>query len=105
MILRWLQRQAVSALPVPVRYLPEVVVPAALMNDHVALHGGRSRPIDLRENVVIADDDVVELDEHRRALHRVELVLGLTEDIVIILVLPAGDVAALPLVLLGCQFP
>src|SRR5262249_30350902 len=96
---------ALSRLPVPVRDLPEIVIPAALMHHHAVLQPYRVATIDLRQNIMVGDDEVVELDEQRRPFDGIELALGLVIDLVIVLVLPARDVASLPLVLLARQFP
>src|SRR5215467_8067494 len=81
-----------SHVPIPVRDLPEIVVPTALMQDHAVLDPDRKLAIDLRQNIAVGNDEVVELDEHRRALHRIEFLLGLVKDVVILLALPARDV-------------
>ena len=75
------------------------------MRGQAALQRGDLWPADQRQDVIVGDDQVVELDEHRRPLHRIEFLFGLFVNLVIFLVLPARDVAPLPLVFLGGGLP
>src|SRR5215831_17142093 len=94
-----------SRIPIPVRQLPEIIIPTAEMCGQATFQSGYLRPVHFWQYVVIADHDLVELDVDRRPLHRIEFPLGLTIEIVILLALPPGNVAALPFVLFARRFP
>src|SRR6266481_8071275 len=94
-----------SCVPVPVRKLPQVVVPAADMRGQIAADGRDPRTANHGQDIIVADDQVVELDVHRRPLHRIEFLFGLFESLVVFLALPAADIASLPLVLLVRHLP
>src|SRR5882724_4684992 len=90
-----------SRVLVPVLDIPGVVVPAAHGGHQLAgqgLHGGTG---DDRDHGLVVHHHVVQLDEHRGALDGIDLHLGGFVDIVVLLVPPTRDVAALPLVLLA----
>src|SRR5258705_7210497 len=94
-----------SPPPVPARELPQIVVPARDMRGQLAAERrGPARGEDGLD-VIVRHHEVVELDEQRRALHRVELLLDLLVDLVIFLALPARDIAPLPLVFLVRHLP
>src|SRR6266545_7091071 len=90
----------------PVRESPEVAVPPAL--DHVA-HPVRDRGDARAEHHGndhdVLNDEVVHLDEEGGALDRVHLRLGGFPRPVVLLVAPAGGIAARPFVVLGGDFP
>src|SRR6266850_1247459 len=93
-------------LAVPVLEVPEVRVPAALLGALEAVRdGGDRRPQHDRDDHDVLDDEVVHLDEERRALDGIQLALRGTEELVVLLVAPARDVAPLPLVVLGRDLP
>src|SRR5712691_2812663 len=98
-------RLPISRVPVPVRDLPQVVVPAAEMRGQIAAYGRDLRPAHQGLDIIVADDHVVQLDVHRRPLHRIKLLLGLMVDLVIFLSLPTADITPLPLILLGRDLP
>src|SRR6187399_2491566 len=79
--------------------------PAAEMGGQTGFQRGGPRARGDRLDVIVADHHVVELDVHRRPLHRVEFLFGLLVERVVLLALPARDVAALPLVLLVRHLP
>src|SRR5215218_7952246 len=94
-----------SRLAVPILQRREVVVPAADLDPQLVRHRGRLRAVHDRDHGAVRAREVVDADEQRRALDRVELRLGGAVGLVGLLVLPARDVAALPLVLLGRDLP
>src|SRR5437667_7929074 len=95
----------VSRFPVPACELPQIVVPAAEMRGHTAFYRRDPCPGDDGLDVVVADDHLVQLDVHRRQLHRIELLFGLFVNLIVFLALPARNVAALPLVFPGRRLP
>src|SRR5947207_5175603 len=95
----------VSCFPVPACELPQIVVPAAEMRGHAAFYRRDPCPRDDGLDVIVADDHLVQLDVHRRPLHRIELLFGLFVNLVVFLALPARHVAALPLVFPGRRLP
>ena len=88
-------------LAVPVLEVPEVRVPAALLGALEPAGDGRHRRAQHdRDDHHVLDDEVVHLDEEPRPLHRIQLALRRAEELVVLLVAPARDVAALELVVL-----
>src|SRR5574341_2283962 len=88
-----------SGLPVPVGETPERGVPAGEI--HATQPHARGRhpvPPEDRDDHDVLDDEIVHLDEERRALHRVELGVRRLVGPVVLLVAPPRDVAPLPLV-------
>src|SRR5216683_3051894 len=94
-----------SGLPVPAREIPGVVVPAGELADELVVHRRDTEAGDDGDHHVVVDGEVVQLDQHGSTLDGIELDLGGLVDVVVFLVLPAGDVAALPLVRLARHFP
>src|SRR5215207_5096526 len=94
-----------SRLAIPILQRREVVVPAADIEPHPVRHRPDLRPVHDRDHGVVRARKLVDADEYRRALDRVELVLSLAIDLVDLSVPPARDVAALPLVLLRRGLP
>src|SRR3989454_9671819 len=94
------------AFAVPVLEVPEVRVPPALLGAFQVVRGrGHRRPQHDRDHHDVLDDEVVHLDEQRRPLDGIELGLGGAEQLVVLLVAPARDVAPLELVVLGRDLP
>src|SRR6266436_6426060 len=96
---------AFLGLAVPVVEVPEIGVPAALLHAQGVGDRGHPRAEHNRNDHNVLDDQLVHLDEQRRPLDGVELALGRAEELVVLVALPARDVAALPLVLLGGDLP
>src|SRR4030095_1064866 len=88
-------------LPIPVLEGPEIGIPAALLPAKGIADRGHAGAEHHRDDDEVLDHQLVHLDEHRRALHRIELGLGGFVELVELLVAPARDIAPLPLVLLG----
>src|SRR3954467_13633015 len=65
-----------SGLAVPVRDLPQIVVPAAERRRQVAGDGRGLRAAQQRLDVIVCHDEVIELDVHRGAFDGVELLVG-----------------------------
>src|SRR5262245_48386839 len=90
----------------PVGERPEVAVPAALHHvAHPVRDRGDARPEHHGDDDDVLDDQIVHLDEESRSLDRVHLGLGGLPRPVVLLVTPAGWIAARPLVLLGRDLP
>src|SRR5437773_8802237 len=90
------------ALAVPVLEIPEVRVPAALLGALETVgDAGHRRPQHDRDDHDVLDHEVVHLDEQRAPLDGIQLALRRAEHLVVLLVTPPRDVAALPLVVLG----
>src|SRR4029453_16479705 len=89
------------SLAVPVLHAPEGGVPAALLRAQRVGDGGHAGTEHHRDDHDVLDDQFVHPDEERCPLDRIELGLGRLVELVVLLVSPAGDVAALPLVVLG----
>src|SRR6266511_4880840 len=96
---------AFLGLAVPIVDVPEVGVPAALLDAHGVGYGGDPRAEHHRDDHDVLDDQLVHLDEEGGPLDRVKLALGRAVELVVLLALPTGDIAALPLVLLGGDLP
>src|SRR4029450_7293652 len=87
-----------SSVAVPVLQLREVEVPAGHGRDQLQARPAYTRSADQRNDDVVVDRQVVEPDEQRRALDRIEFALGGLVGPVIFFIDPARDIAALPLV-------
>src|SRR5215831_8265758 len=96
---------APSGFPIPARQFPGEVVPAAQFGSELVAEGTDDRTGDYGDHDMVIHDHVVQLDEQGGALQWIELGLGRLVDVVVFLVLPARDVAALPLVGLARHFP
>src|SRR3954451_13143576 len=94
-----------SRLPPPVLQGRGVVVPAADLEPHLARYRRGLRPVPDRGPGAIRAHELVDADEQCRALDRIELRLRRAIGLVDLVVAPAGDVAALPLVLLAGDLP
>src|SRR5215510_15809730 len=93
-------------LAVPVGEVPEVGVPARDVGAlELAGHGGDHAAPQHGNDHHVLDDHVVHPDEEGSALDRIQLRLPGAPELVIFLAAPAGDVAALPLVLLARRLP
>src|SRR5215475_12280617 len=87
----------------PAPEVPTIVVPSRELGDELVLQASDAGTGDDRNHDLIADHQFVQLDQQGRALPWIELDLGGLVGVVIFLVLPARDVAALPFVGLGCE--
>jgi hypothetical protein len=90
---------------IPGRDVPAVDVPAAVIMRQVVQRGGDARARQDRQDDVGLAEDLVDLDQQRGALGRVELLLGGLVGLVGSRVGVARDVAAQPLVLLVGDLP
>src|SRR6202158_6192849 len=86
-------------LAVPVPQLPQRVVAPTAPRAQIAGHCRYRGAVDDRDDGRVADHEVIHRDEQRRPLDRVELTLGLAECLVVPVIAPACNVAALPFVL------
>ncbi len=68
-------------------------------------HCRDARPVDDRNDHVVHAHQIVHADEQRRALDRVELGLRSAVRLVVLVILPAHRVAALPFVLARREEP
>src|SRR5262249_60756127 len=90
-----------SRFAVPVAQIPEIVVPAAQMSLELLRDRRDARAVHDRNDIRLADHEIVHLDEEGRPFYRVELPFGGGIGLVVFLVPPASDVAALPFIVLG----
>src|SRR5476649_343774 len=71
--IRYWRDTGCSCVLVPVGDIPGVVVPATDLGGELSVHGHDARAGDDRDHHRVADDQVVQLDQQRGPLHRVEL--------------------------------
>src|SRR5437763_8370728 len=96
-----MRRSALSRLAVPVPHIPQIEVPAAEMGLQLLRDRRDPRAVHDRDDIRLADHQIVHLDEQGCPLYRVELAFGRRVSLVVFLVAPARDVAALPFIVLG----
>src|SRR5687768_18460319 len=86
-----------SGVILPIPEGPEIVIPARKRCLQLGGDGRHARPVGDGDHHLILDREVVHADEKRAALHRIELALGGSEQTIVLVALPARDVAPLPL--------
>src|SRR6516162_2941695 len=91
-------------LAVPVAQIPQHVVPPAQPRSQLAGYPRNGHPVDDRDDPWISHHHVVHCNEQRRPFHRVELSFGGLIGLIVVLVMPATDIAALPLVVFRRDF-
>src|ERR1700731_3759384 len=87
---------APSCLAVPVLQIPQNVIPTTQTRPELTRHRRDARTVHDRDDRRISDDHIVHFDKERRPLYWVEFAVGLKKSLVVIVIVPTGNIAALP---------